>query len=238
MTLERLRSSAAHVLVDPGALDDRAIVLSEDDAHHVRRVLRLRSGAAVTATDGAGDWIDTEVVFGDNGSTELRPTSDRQHAPRIAPVEIAAAIPKGDRLEWMAQKVTELGAATLVLLDADHSVVRWPPERVERHLARLQRIADEALRQSRRTWRLDVAGPTTAIDYVAAGAADITGPVIAEPGGRALTEDDRCVAIGPEGGWSERELDAAGERVDLGATILRTETAAVAVAARCVTISR
>ena len=138
----------------------------------------------------------------------------------------------------MAQKVTELGATTLVLLDADHSVVRWPPERVERHLARLQRIADEALRQSRRTWRLDVAGPTTAIDYVAAGAADITGPVIAEPGGRARTEDDRCVAIGPEGGWSERELDAAGERVDLGATILRTETAAVAVAARCVTSSR
>ncbi|MEM8620980.1 MAG: RsmE family RNA methyltransferase [Actinomycetota bacterium] len=238
MTFERLRSAAAHVLVDPGALGDRAILLREDDAHHLRRVLRLRSGAAVTATDGAGNWIETEVVFGERGSTELQPTGEQQYDPPIAPVEIATAIPKGDRLDWMVQKVTELGTGRLVLLEADHSVVRWPAERIERHLARVQRIADEALRQSRRTWRLDVAGPTTAIDYLATSAADSAGPLIAEPGGRALTGGDRCVAIGPEGGWSAREVAGAGERVDLGATILRTETAAVAVAARCVAISR
>jgi 16S rRNA (uracil1498-N3)-methyltransferase len=131
----------------------------------------------------------------------------------------------------MVQKVTELGVDRLVLLHADHSVVRWKADRVERHLARLQRIADEALRQSRRVVRLTIDAPTPAVDVLGSY-------VLAEPGGRALTVDDTVVAVGPEGGWSETELGIGGDRVDLGDTILRTETAAVAVSTLCVTFNR
>jgi 16S rRNA (uracil1498-N3)-methyltransferase len=66
----------------------------------------------------------------------------------------------------------------------------------------------------------------------------LEGRVLAEPGGRTLTAADTAVAIGPEGGWSDAELRAGGDRVDLGDTILRTETAAVAVSALCVAYNR
>ncbi|MEO1057171.1 MAG: RsmE family RNA methyltransferase [Actinomycetota bacterium] len=236
MTPEVLRTSAAHVLVSGASMGEPVLALDDDEAHHLCRVLRLRPGAAVTATDGRGTWVPAALAVDHGGQAELRVTGEPQRGEPASALELAVTIPKGDRLDWMVQKVTELGAARLVLLHADHSVVRWPPERIDRHLARAQRVADEALRQSRRTRRLVVAPPIAAADYLADDEAPA--PVIAEPGGRRLSADDQRVVVGPEGGWSERELASGRDTVDLGPTILRTETAAVAVAARCVAISR
>jgi 16S rRNA (uracil1498-N3)-methyltransferase len=157
----------------------------------------------------------------------LEPVTDVQvEPPQPQPVTIATAIPKGDRFDWLVQKVTELGVERLVLLHAERSVVRWKTDRVDRHLERAQRIADEALRQSRRVWRLHIDGPFTAVDVLAKF-------TVAEPGGRPLAPGDVSVAIGPEGGWSEAELAVAAGRVDLGPTILRTETAVIAASVRC-----
>jgi 16S rRNA (uracil1498-N3)-methyltransferase len=227
-----LRSTSAHVLVDVDSLGAAGTVSIDDDTHHhLRKVLRLRDGDTVGVTDGAGRWcLATVVVAG----TELRlePVSPLVVEPaRSTPITIAAAIPKGERLDWMVQKVTELGVDRLALLDADRSVVRWKPDRREHQLARLQRIADEALRQSRRVFRLRIDAPVAAVDV-------LDGFVAAEPGGRALAAGDVAVAIGPEGGWSDAELAVARDRVDLGPTILRTETAAVAASTLCVTFER
>ncbi len=227
-----LRSTNAHVLVDADLLDGGpTIVLDTDTEHHLRRVLRLRDGDPVSATDGAGRWCLAATV-GDTSRLRLEATSPIVVEPADAhPVTIAAAIPKGDRLDWMVQKATELGLDRLVLLHAERSVVRWKPERVAHQLARLQRIADEALRQSRRVVRLAIDAPRPA--------ADVLGDfVVAEPGGRALAGGDTAIAIGPEGGWSVAELEVARDRVDLGPTILRTETAVVAVSALCVAFER
>ncbi len=73
-------------------------------------------------------------------------------------------MPKGDRLDWLVQKVTELGVDRIVLLHAERSVVRWKPERAAAQLDRLQRIADEACRQSRRVWRVAIDEPVDAVD--------------------------------------------------------------------------
>lgn len=227
-----LRSTAAHVLVDRDVWGESAeIPLDDATEHHLQRVLRLRDGEPVGVTDGRGRWCLATVVL-DDGRVRLERTSSIvTEGPRSRPITVAAAIPKGDRLEWMVQKVTELGIDRLVLLDAERSVVRWKPDRIERQLDRLQRIADEALRQSRRVVRLAIEAPRPATsvlgDYV-----------VAEPGGRPLTATDTMIAVGPEGGWSDAELAAARERVDLGPTILRTETAAVAVSALCVAFER
>lgn len=227
-----LRSTSAHVLVDPHLLVDRGTISLDDDTeHHLRKVLRLRAGEPVGVTDGEGRWcLAVSVPEGNTLRLEVTSAIVTEPAPS-RPIAIAAAIPKGDRLDWMVQKVTELGVDRLVLLHADRSVVRWTPDRVERNLARLQRIADEALRQSRRVVRLTIDAPTTAVDVLGAFA-------MAEPGGRALTVGDTAVAVGPEGGWSDAELSAGGDRIGLGATILRTETAAVAVSTLCVTFNR
>jgi len=227
-----LRSTSSHVLVDADLLGDAStIALVDEIERHLNKVLRLRDGEVVSVTDGAGRWCLAMVIRNGNrlrldASSEIVTEQETQRA-----VTIAAAIPKGDRLDWMVQKVTELGVDRLVLLHADRSAVRWKPDRVDRHLARLQRIADEALRQSRRVVRLRIDAPVTAVDVLG----DF---VIAEPGGRSMNWADSAVAVGPEGGWTTNEMDAARDRIDLGPTILRTETAAVALSTLCVTSER
>jgi 16S rRNA (uracil1498-N3)-methyltransferase len=227
-----LRSTSAHVLVDSGGLVAGGEATIDDETeHHLRRVLRLRDGDVVSVTDGQGRWCLAVVVVDGNA---LRLEASTPVVVESAPtrtITIAAAMPKGDRLDWMVQKVTELGVDRLVLLHAEHSVVRWKPDRVEHQLARLQRIADEALRQSRRVQRMTIDAPVTATDVLGQF-------VAAEPGGRTLRAGDTAVAVGPEGGWSASELAVCRDRIDLGPTILRTETAAVAVSTLCVAFER
>ena len=229
MDLSSLRSTSAHVLVEPEMLAGPAI--DDDTEHHLRRVLRLREGESVSVTDGDGRWLLAVVVL-DGSSLTLEPAGEVVVEPaRANPFTIATAMPKGDRLDWLVQKVTELGVDRIVLLHAERSVVRWKAARVEAQLARLQRISDEACRQSRRVWRVQIDAPVEA-------ASALEEFVVAEPGGRRLEPTDRMVAIGPEGGWAPHELARAQASVSLGSTILRTETAAVATTTLCVTFER
>lgn len=219
-TRQDLRSSAAHVLLSSAAsLDQTHVDIDDDVEHHLRRVLRLRDGESVSATDGAGRWRMCVVTGGD--SVTLEATSDVVASLDRSHFTIASAIPKGDRVDWLVQKATELGADRVMLLHAERSAIRWKAERAAKQLVRLQRISDEALRQSRRVWRCSVEGPVDALGVVARAA-------VAEPDGAEIRGDEQVIAIGPEGGWAPDELQAADRRVALGSNILRTETAAVA----------
>lgn len=218
-----LRTSAAHVFVEsvehpvPGA----------DDAHHLFRVLRLRNGETVTVSDGRGRWRATVVADG-----ALTASGDPQSVAAAAECVIAAAIPKGDRLEWMVQKLTEVGATRIVLLDTARGVVRWDAARGGRHLERLQRVVREAASQSRQCWLPVVEGPRPVTEVLAE-----PGAVLADPDGVPLL--DRAptgpVVIGPEGGFDAAEVAVADRcgagRVSLGRGVLRVETAAVVAAA-------
>jgi 16S rRNA (uracil1498-N3)-methyltransferase len=212
-----LRSSAAHVFV--ASLDDPQP--DPDDAHHLFRVLRLRDGESVTVSDGAGGWRPTTVAGG-----ALTPSGPTVFETEPARCTVAAAIPKGDRCEWMVQKLTEVGVSEIVFLHCARSVVRWEGDRAEKQLARARRVAREAAMQSRRVW-LPVLGGPVAFETAAA----IPGAVLAEPDG----DRDRrpaCVIVGPEGGFSAEELAAPMPRVALADTVLRVETAAVVAAVR------
>ncbi len=214
-----LRRAAAHLLVD----DVTAPVIDDDQAHHVFRVLRVRDGDVVTITDGAGRWRECRAT-----GTGIEPVAEAASlARRPEPITIGFAIPKHDRPEWIVQKLTEIGVDCVVVLHAERSVVRWSPERATKHLAKLRRVAGEALQQSRGVWLPEVAGPVPAADFLPGAAA-------AEPGGRPVTSGDRVIAIGPEGGWSPAELECAGAMVAVGSTVLRVETAAIVAASRAV----
>jgi 16S rRNA (uracil1498-N3)-methyltransferase len=219
--LSVLRASAAHVFVPVDRLVvDAAIALDDDTERHLVRVLRLRDGEPVTVTDGEGRWRSTR--FRSDGPL-LEPDGTLQRCERLPSSTIGTAMPKGDRLDQLVQKTTELGIDRLVLMHCERSVVRWKGERIDRQRARLQRIADESCRQSRRVWRLEIEGPVDALSMLPSCA-------VAESGGRAIGAADVAIAIGPEGGWSASELEQAGDLVDLGGTVLRTETAAMAAA--------
>lgn len=217
-----LRDSAAHVVVD----DLESPVLDDDDVHHLARVLRLRDGERVSATDGRGSWRVLEWAQGG-----VRPTGPIHHDRRLAALSVAAAMPKGDRLEWMVEKLTELGVDRIVLLHCERGVVRWEGERGARSLERLHRLVRAAATQSRRVWLPVVEGPVEAADFLAAEPK----AVLCEPDGPSLGSLEplpTCLVIGPEGGFSPSELAVGHGRAALGPTILRVETAAVAAAAQ------
>lgn len=218
---DALRRSAAHVVVG----DVSAPVLDDAAHHHLTRVLRLRPGDVVTVTDGAGSWRSCRFA---DGSLEIE-GEVRRVARRVSPITIAFAIPKADRPEWIVQKLTELGVDRIVVVHAERSVVRWDDDRAAKQLVKLRRVVLETIHQCRAVWLPSVDGPVDAL-------AVLPGAVAAEPGGRPMEAGDRTIAVGPEGGWSQAELDAAADRVSLGSTVLRVETAALTACVRAVAL--
>ena len=211
-----LLDAAAHVFVaDLDALD-----LADDDRHHLERVLRLRPGQTVTASDGAGGWRRCEWA----AAGGLAPAGEIERDERPAPaLTVGFAVPKGDRPEWAVQKLTEVGVDRVVPLVTARSVVRWDEDKAAKHGERLRKVAREAAMQSRRTW-LPVVEDVTTFDRAAGTLGD--GVALAHPGGGPPELSRPIVLVGPEGGWTDEER-AGRVLVGLGATMLRTETAAV-----------
>ena len=139
---------------------------------------------------------------------------------------VAFAVVKGQRPEWAVQKLTEIGVDRIVPLLAARSVVRWPPGEAGTQVARLRRVAREAAMQSRRVW-LPVVDGVTPFPALAVE----PGVALAHAGGDKPTLGRPVVLVGPEGGWDDTELGAGLALVDLGPSILRTETAAMVAAA-------
>ena len=184
-------------------------------------MLRLRSGDELTVSDGAGGW--RRCRFGPT----LEPLGEVRRVGRPQPpVTVAFAVVKGERPEWAVQKLTEIGVDRIVPLQTARSVVRWPLDESAPQLARLRRVAREAAVQSRRMWLPAVDGVTP----FAAIAAE-AGAALAHPGGGPPTLDRPTVLVGPEGVWDAEELARGLPLVALGASVLRTETAAVVAGA-------
>jgi 16S rRNA (uracil1498-N3)-methyltransferase len=225
--------ATAHVFSE--RLDDR-LTVGGDDGHHLRRARRVRAGETVTVADGHGRWRAYDVVGSAAGIVELEAATLVAHEPPIVPrLTVACSLTKGQRPELAVQKLTELGADRIMLVDAARSVVRWDDDtKVAASFARLERIAREAAMQSRRARIPVVEGLVTPAELGL-----LPGLVVAAPDGvapAALAEPpdgEWVVAVGPEGGFDPAELRSFGAtpRLALGPFVLRAETAAIAVAA-------
>lgn len=211
-----LRDAHAHVLV----ADLDQLRLSDDDVHHLARVLRLRAGELVTATNGSGAWRMCRFEASDS----LAPESEVQVAVPPSPrVGVAFAITKRDHPELVVQKLTELGVDTIQPLVTERVVVRWESEKQLAAVRKWRKVAREALMQCRGIYLPEVADVKTLGEFVPSA--------ITEPGGEPLSLRYPVVAVGPEGGWSEAEREMVAARVSLGPQILRSETAAIAAGA-------
>lgn len=212
--IDALRHSSAHVFV----ADVSAPFLTDDDSHHLAKVLRLRNGESVTCSDGRGSW--RECSWNDG---VLVPTSDATTASAAEPVLTVVVAPvKGDKTDLVIEKLVEIGIDHIVILaPLDHSVVRWSADKVEQVMARYTRIAHAAAMQSRRVFLPTVSGPVSL--------GSVLGPEVgfAEPGGSASWAQVSTLVIGPEGGFSAAELALGSSTISLGAGILRAETAAI-----------
>jgi 16S rRNA (uracil1498-N3)-methyltransferase len=210
-----------------------APVPDADDAHHLARVLRLRSGEPVVAGDGRGRWRLCHYR-GANRSSETPAAALLEidgpvcTVDSVDPVITIGFVPvKGDRPEWVVQKLTETGVDRIVVLRSARAVVRWEGERGDKAVDRLRRVAREAAAQSRRAALPEVTG---VLDLAQMAALVAPSPlVLAHPGGDPPSVTMPAMAIGPEGGWDDSELAPGGYPVvGLGPGILRAETAAMA----------
>lgn len=218
--------------------------LPAEEARHALKVLRLRPGDEVCAMDGAGRRWRGEIGGIDGGSVSvklLEPLPDNEAPVRLTVYE---GLPKADKLDFIAQKLTELGAAALAPVRMAHCVVKLDGKDGEKRRERLEKIAREAAKQCGRGMPLQVAAPMDWSRALRAMAAhDLLLIPWEEASGTRMKDvlasrpdaRDIGVVIGPEGGITAAEIDemtaAGGHCVTLGPRILRTETAAVVSAA-------
>ena len=218
--IETLRRSAAHVFVQ--SLETPNI--STDDQHHLLKVLRVKATDQITVSNGVGAWITATITKdGDVCATSELFVVE----PPKWSLCIAFAPVKGEKPELIVQKLTELGIDEIIpLAPTVRSVVRWDSAKAAKQTGRLQRVANEASMQSRRVW-LPVVHPVTQL----ADLASRHEVAFAEPGGVEVSAVHRTIVVGPEGGFTPEELAQSTNRVSLGESVLRAETAAIVAGA-------
>lgn len=211
--------------------------------NHMVRVLRLGTGEEIVLIDEHGveysalidqitrEWLVAKIVITQNES------GDKNKAPRIT---VCQALPKGDKIDFILQKGTELGVHDFRIFGGQRSVAKIREEKQDAKLGRWNRIATEAARQCcRRTvpavrWYRDIQEMADAVDH---NLKIMLWESENKNGLKQLvnshgTPADVCIVIGPEGGFEKKEadllLDNGFNPVTLGNRILRTETAALA----------
>ena len=217
-------------LADPGTV----LTLSSDDAHYVARVCRARAGDRLSATDGRGSRaVMTLTHAGPPASVRIE---SLDHEERASTCRLWCGAPEGERADWLIEKLAEFGVASLQPVDCERG--RW--EHAGRKMERWERLAQAALRQSMGRYRMEIRAPRSLGELLGAGdlepnrwLADLEG----EPPG-AVTGDpqrNRLGAVGPSSGFSPEErrtlLGAGFRPIVLAGTRLRTETAALSLAA-------
>lgn len=219
-------SGGPHVFVE----DLAHPALRDEDRHHVRRVLRLQVGQPLTVSDGAGSW--RPAILASDGDPE--PTGEIHSVQPGSPeISVATALVKGDRPETIVRQLTEIGIDRILFFAADRSIVRWDGDRSARNLERLTRVAREASMQSRRV-RLPEVGLLGGIQ----DAAGMPGAALCVRGAPPLTRSISTLLVGPEGGWTDDEVEIGLGSVGLPGMQLRTETAAVVAGAQLVAMHR
>lgn len=209
-------------------------MLDADAAHRVRDVWRLRAADTLHVFDGAGCERVAAVarVSRSEVALDLGARVAALTEPTV-PVILVCAFPRGQRGDWLVEKATEVGVTALIPVEAEHGVLEPGSGRVDRW----RRIAIEAAEQCGRA----------TVPAIGVPAPEGTLAVVLDPGARETVQEAvvggwPCGAValfvGPEGGWSEAEraaFTASGARfAQLGARVLRVETAAVIAVAHAV----
>ncbi len=232
------------LFVPPGQLAaarEGVLSLTAEQARYLGLVLRLRDGDLVEVFDGRGTRLAARLSpLG--GELALRLGEPARDEEATGSIVLAQALSKGEKLDWVVQKATELGVSRIVPFAAERSVVKLSAERGAARVERLRRIAQEAARQCGRGDVPQVDAPAPWDDLLALPDQDPALRAVlldADPGLPPLGQLDAgprvLLVVGPEGGFSpgERQGAAAAGFVaaSLGRRVLRTETAGLAAIA-------
>ncbi len=209
-----------------------------DAANHITRVLRLRPGDPLTLFDGRGGEHAARIEEFRKAAVIVA-IEDREPADRESPLSLTLAqgVSRGERMDWVVQKATELGVTRIVPILTDRTVVKLDSGQSVRKLHHWRAITVAACEQSGRNRIPDVVAPLGLHDFLRDVDATTTRLLLSPTGTQRVTdlkvsERKIIVLIGPEGGLTELEqraaIGAGFIAVRLGPRVLRTETAAIA----------
>jgi 16S rRNA (uracil1498-N3)-methyltransferase len=231
------------VYVEAPIAAGKRLVVEGSAANHITRALRLRSGDALTVFDGSGGEFGARIEEFRKDSVVVV-VEDHRLLERESPLPLTLAqgISRGERMDWVIQKATELGTSRIVPLFTKRSVVRLDEKQADRKLQHWRAIAIAACEQCGRNRIPELAAPVDFFDVLPAEASGATRLLLSPTGDlriEDLGQDVRqgaskgiTVLIGPEGGLEDVEQEAAlaagFKAVRLGPRVLRTETAAIA----------
>ena len=220
-----------------------------DDVHHISRVMRMNTGDKVICCDKTGKVAICELAEITNETILANVVEWIENSNEI-PVHIAIAsgLPKGDKLEYVFQKGTELGASEFVPFIAARSIVKWDEKKGAKKVERWNKIAKEAAEQSHRSKVPVIQSPKNLkklIEYSESFRYKIIAyeeeakqgenSKLAEIFRKLDNEDSLLVVVGPEGGLTDQEVSLLQDHgfvaCSLGPRILRTETAPLYVLA-------
>ena len=214
--------------------------LEGDEARHLARVRRIPVGALVEVFDGKGGSAVAEVTELGRDRVDLLVRTALDPSPNsLVGLTLVVAIPKRDRFDWLVEKATELGVERIVPILTERSTVDPRTSKLDR----LRRAVVESCKQCRRNMLMAIDEPLSWNRYLELAMDSPTKRWVAHPGGDVSwvgepvhPRESILVAIGPEGGFSDRELNLAHDTgwrsIHLTPTILRIETAALAVASQ------
>ena len=218
-----------------------SLQFSKDQVHQLKKVMRVRAGEQFEVVDDASQLAIVEV-------TELEPFEVKvvelleQKVELPVSVTIAVGLSKGDKLDWIVQKATELGVSEIIPISLTRNVVKWTGDKSAKKIERLQKIAEEASEQSHRLKVPRVTSVMT-LKELATYTSDFEQKLIAYEESakvgeslqlvkslQSLQENERIIFVfGPEGGIEEQEVELLEQSgylpCSLGPRILRAETA-------------
>lgn len=221
----------------------RTLTLAGSAASHLTRVLRARAGEPLILFNGEGGEYAARIL-GQAGGKVTVEVGVHEASERESPLmlTLAQGVARGERMDLVVQKATELGVARLVPILSERSVVRLTAAQAQRKLEHWRAVAVAACEQSGRNRLPQIAAPQALHEFLAAERATEAASLrvlLCPDGARQLSELPRSssasVLVGPEGGLTaeerERALAAGFLALRLGPRVLRTETAALAAVA-------
>ncbi len=217
------------------------VLFSAEEAAHAFKVLRLRAGEQVELSDGEGRLFAAELTAVSKEFVSAQVVEELSSKEAPVRITLYQGYPKADKLELIVQKLTELGACSVIPVVMERSVAKPDPKDKGKRRERLSRIAQEAAKQCGRgmvpqieeaiSWK-QALERMKAHELVLMPWEDARDTHLKDVFMKQPDAADIAVVIGPEGGISEREADEAKNGgaicITLGSRILRTETAAIA----------
>lgn len=212
------------------------IELEEQTAHYLSKVLRMEVGRDLILFNGQGGQYQAKITEAHKKKVQveiLQHLIDNRESPLNS--ELAIGISRGERMDLVIQKATELGVSTITPLFTERTEVKLSGSRLDKKLQHWQQIAVSACEQSQRNLIPEVTEPQAFSDFIGSNNKELKF-VLHHRSSKQLSAYNKpvscCFLIGPEGGLSEAEIEQAEgkefEPLSLGPRVLRTETAPLA----------